>query len=147
MSNFGADLKRGRLGEEMLMKLWPGLISLGGKGADLKTVDNELVELKTDFYSMKKTPNMFIEIWGNLEQARLGGVKKALQDGCKWFVYLYIKDETAFVFDCKELGALLDSNTVPGEIKYVENNSYTTMGLAIDRQYLVPISRVINART
>lgn len=141
MPNFRKDLARGRKGEQLLLQLWPGLISLGGKGADLQLPNGEKVELKSDYYSMQQTSNFFIEIYGNLAKSTPGGVTKALKDGCKWFVYLYVQDATAYVFDCAELQCAVQK--MPQTIRYVENRNYITMGILIKRDALIHLARVL----
>jgi hypothetical protein len=67
------------------------------------------VELKTDFYTMDKTPNHFFETYSNAENGRRGGPWHSMELGVDYFVYYYINSQTAFWFYTKELTEYLDS--------------------------------------
>ena len=98
--------------------------------------DGGKIEVKTDTYSMLKTPNFFFERWGNVDEKKPGGPWRARKHRIDEFTYFFVLDSTYFVFnDVKELCARADKllRRKDTEPKYIKNRTYITMGYALPR--------------
>lgn len=137
---FKEQLSQGQKGEELFINSYVYLQPVKGNGStnDIVLNDGSTIEIKTDFYSMSKTQNMFMERFGNLENKADGGPWKALKDKNDFFVYLFYQDKTFFWFNTKRLVEFLDSEIKKGNLqsKLVRNHNYTTQGFAIEREKL-----------
>lgn len=137
---FKEQLSLGQKGEDLFIKSYPYLQPVKGNGStnDIILNDGSTIEIKTDFYSMLKTGNMFIERFGNLEKKIDGGPWKALKDKNDFFVYLFYPDKTFFWFNTKRLVEYLNIEIKKGSVKskLVRNQNYTTQGFAIEREKL-----------
>jgi hypothetical protein len=103
----------------------------------IRLVDGGKVEVKTDTYSMAKTPNFFFERWGNVEEKKPGGPWRARRHGIDEFTYFFVMDYVYFVFSSpKELCARADKliRQKGSEEKYIKNRAYVTMGYALPRE-------------
>jgi hypothetical protein len=132
---FKNQLKVGNKGENYFIKCYHKLNprKSSSKEIDIIIEDNKKVELKSDSYSMDKTPNFFLEKIGNNVSGKLGGAHRAVADGIDWFVYLYMNDKTFFWFKPEDLKNFIDSNKQLEE-KRVLNKSYHSIGVLIPRE-------------
>jgi len=139
--SFQDDLKRGNIGEDLLLKNMPELTRLDGYNGDFAFPDGTKMELKTDSYRMKNTPCFFLEVWSDFNRKKPGGVFRAKEDGCKVFAYLFINDMILFLFDVDAL--IKRMKTLDIEPTYVENRSWTTVGLRVKRELLKDIYKEV----
>ena len=99
-----------------------------------------LVEMKTDYYSMKKTANFFMETFSNIKTKRRGGPFSALDLGVDYFVYYFITEGEAFWFHTKELVEYLDANRDEWRTSTVYGGkNIITEGLLVPRTDLTDI--------
>ena len=142
--SFSSSLKKGQIGEEILMNLWPGLIRLDGRKADFITPDGELMELKTDSYNMSSTDNFFIELLSDIDRNAPGGPAQAALHGSSLWCYMYSQNETMFVFNTFELLERVKTLVATGLYRTVDipNKSWTTRGVLIPRAVLIDLATV-----
>jgi len=133
--NFKEQLSVGGAGEEFFLSLYPKLKKADGIKYDFE-LNGKTVELKTDTYYMKNTPNFFMEKYSSVESKKLGGPWRAANDSVSYFVYMYVKDKKCFWFDSKELTEYLDVyiKEQKPRIMEIENTSWTTLGYLIPRK-------------
>lgn len=140
MSKYGwkSSLAKGKAGEEMLLQLWPELIKMDNKAADFLLPDGTAVELKSDSYNMIDTANYFIERYSDIDAGKPGGPWQSWGRGCKYFVYMYTQNKTAFVFHTTELMKAVEAMEATGKLKPVSirNARHTTVGYKVPRQAL-----------
>lgn len=137
MHYFKKSLEIGKAGEAALQKLWPDLVPLDGRGADFfLSSTGETVEVKTDSYSMAATSNFFIELMRDVEKERIGGPAQALMHGSSLWVYWFIKDKVAFVFETRDLVAWLKENYTKYPQRNIKNMGWTTVGILVPREDL-----------
>lgn len=138
--SFKASLSRGQVGEILYMNAHNGkLEQLDGFKSDFKVIETgELVELKTDYYSMEKTPNFFFERFSDVDKKKPGGPHQAILNGSSLFVYFYVKDLVFFEFNTEKLIKVLDELIPSLRPTDVKNTSYVTRG------YLVPRAKIID---
>lgn len=141
--DFNKQLEVGDTGEEKFLSFYKDLHPKKSKDRrfDFHIDGEKTVELKTDTYPIDNTPNFFMEMFGNIDEAKLGGPWRALQDEVDYFVYFFIKNKTFFWFEtvslCKMIDGLIAQHGLkPREIK---NRSWTAMGYAIPRNELETI--------
>jgi hypothetical protein len=133
MHNFQASLKKGQVGEELLLKAFPNLTKLDGRKSDFVSDRGDRWELKTDSYDMLATPNFFIELLSDLAREKPGGPRQAMEHGSTVWCYLFIKNSVLFTFNTAELVAWLDvhdKNYIPSRIP---NKTWTTIGIKVPR--------------
>lgn len=138
--DFDTQLKIGNEGESDFMSLYKDLEPIKSKdrSVDFVLASGKTVELKTDTYDMDSTPNFFMEMFGNIADAKIGGPWRAMQDGVDYFVYYFRKNRTFFWFDtvtlCRHLDSIIASNDImPKEIR---NKGWTARGYAVPREKL-----------
>jgi hypothetical protein len=138
--NFKNQYVQGVKGEDLFIKSYIHFYPKKGDGkkTDIILNDGSKIELKTDFYSMKKTPNFFMEEFGNYEKKTIGGPKKSLLDGNNFFVYLYYPEKMFYWFLPKMLVNKINKLKKEGkaEQKFINNGSYITKGYLIERTLL-----------
>lgn len=136
-SNFNRSLAIGKRGEDALLLSWPGLEKLDGRRSDFRVTETgELLELKSDQYSMADTENFFIERWGNFDRKTNGGPWQAVDHGSTLWVYMYAKDRIAFIFHTPSLVAFLDEHLHLYEERQIKNTSWLTVGYKVPRSAL-----------
>ena len=140
--SFNASLARGQLGEMLYYQAHEGkLEKLDGFKSDFKMVETgELIELKTDFYTMSKTQNFFFERYSNLEKGSPGGPYQAQVNGSNLFVYFYVNDMTFYEFKTDDLVAALDKLIPTLKPSDVKNSTYVTRGYLIPRGIIKDIA-------
>ncbi len=128
--------------EEKFRKLaaagnWP-LTRTDGKKGDFLTAQNELVELKSDKYDINSTSNLFIEWWSDIDKLKPGGPLQAKLHGAKYFVYFFVQNNTAFVYNTDQLcKRLLEIDL--GKPVEIRNVRWVTVGYKINRALLQPL--------
>lgn len=142
--SFKNSLAKGKAGEALILELWPELTPIEGgcKGDFTLGPHNVKVELKSDQYDMDATPNMFIERWSDVDKQKPGSVWQAITHDCNLFVYFYVKNKTAFVFDTVVLKNYLDlliPNLKPIKIY---NHSWVTVGYKVPRDEVLQFAEI-----
>lgn len=92
------------------------------------------MEVKTDTYPLT-TGNFFLERWGHEEDRKPGGPWRARLHRVEIFTYFYVKENTYFEFNTKELCARADKiarRKSTREVR-VKNKGYITMGYLMPR--------------
>ncbi len=138
MHSFKASLAKGQAGEELLLKLWPGLKRLDGRKHDFITDDGVTLELKTDSYSTEKTKNFFMELVSNVQSMKPGGPAQALKNGTQLWVYMYPASNVFYIFSTSELVAELNKILYTEELApcLIRNKTWTTIGVKVPRKLL-----------
>jgi hypothetical protein len=133
--DFREDLVRGDKGEQQFLLTF----SLYRKGEDVDRAEHDFlhslsgatVELKTDYYSMHKTPNLIVERWSSIEKQKPGGPYRHSQDLTYW-VYYYIQEGVFLFYDAQQLVEKVNFLQLP--ITQVHNRGYTTGVYKVRRQ-------------
>lgn len=135
---FHNSLKSGKVGEEKLKKIFPGLVPTSGRKGDFTLSNGLIVEVKTDFYEHKKTENLFLERYSSLEKQTNGGPWQAAEHGCTYFVYFYINSGIGYCYQVDKLVEQADkvlTSLVPVQVK---NHSWITLGYKAPRKLFEP---------
>lgn len=139
MHYFGKSLKAGQAGEKAFQALalaaGIALEATSGREGDFKDSNGDVWEVKTDSYDMNKTSNYFIEAISNANKGTKGGPYQAEEHGCKYFVYFFLANQTAFVFRTSDLLAQLLVTPMGAPIDIV-NVGHTTIGFKVPRASL-----------
>jgi hypothetical protein len=144
--SFTTSLRFGDAGEAIWYQAHPGLSRIDGLKGDFLDANGEKWELKTDLWSMEKTPNFFIERYSDMARKTPGGPYQALVHGCRYFCYFYIASLTYFKFDCAELVATLDEVLPKLTPTEVQNKGYTTMGYRVPRDLLTHLAKPVTLK-
>ena len=134
---FQQSLKLGDAGEESFHKAYPHLIYDSCEGHDF--VDEgtgKTIELKTDFWSMSKTQNFFMEMYSDDINYKLGGPFRSQVHGTDVFAYYFISEGVVFWFDnIEKLTQRIHKyvNHYYISMKTIPNRRYNTLGYAIPR--------------
>lgn len=141
--DFDEQLSVGNRGESDFIKFYSSMkpIKSQDRSIDFVLANGKTVELKTDTYDIERTPNFFMEIFGDITESKIGGPWRALQDGVTFFVYYFPKNRTFFWFDtvvlCRRLDDIVSRNSLlPKEIK---NKGWSARGYAVPRAELIDI--------
>ncbi len=139
--SFQSSLALGQIGETLYYQSHEGkLEKLDGFQSDFKMVETgTLVELKTDYYAMSKTPNFFIERYSNLEKQTPGGPYQAITHGSTMFVYFYVRDLTFYQFETSNLIEAFYRILPTLKPTEVRNSTYITQGYLVPRVMLKDI--------
>lgn len=138
--SFKSSLNKGQVGEEFLLKHWPELKRLSGRDADFELPDGRTLELKTDYYCMDKTQNLFIEKISNASKQSPGGPWQAASKQITLFAYLYIKNGVLWLFDTDKLVTFLESTYYPES--EIRNKNYITIGMKVPRADVAHIATI-----
>lgn len=136
MHIFHKSLKQGQVGEESFMRLYPHkLIRLDGKIADFELENGDTIELKSDSYSIERTPNFFMERWSDIDKGKPGGPWQALEKDIKYYIYYFPINQKYFTFETKILVSRLNSIINNNELQPVQipNIKWTTVGFKVPR--------------
>lgn len=138
MFTFSESKKSGDAGENKFFeKFKDKLNKLDGKRGDFELKETgEKIELKSDYYDSKKTPNFFIERYSNADKKTPGGPWQSVEHGVKWYIYSFIKNDEYYVFDVNKLITKLDKILPKLEMKLIRNTGYNTGGYLINRELL-----------
>ena len=137
---FKTQLEVGQAGEAEFLERYPTKLTIHpDRDGDFIHPDGRKLELKTDTYSMQKTPNFFIERWSVLHQEKPGSLWQAHEHGCSIFCYYFVKNSTYFrIADIPAAIARVETyieEQKPGMV-YVKNRGYITGGYKIPRALL-----------
>jgi len=138
--DFNTQLEIGNDGESDFQKYYSNLGPKKSKDRriDFILADGKTVELKTDTYDMDKTPNFFMEIFGNIGDSSIGGPWRTMQDSIDFFVYYFPKNRTFFWFETVPLCLVLDGVIASNQLspKEIKNKGWTARGYAVPRKAL-----------
>lgn len=126
------QLSIGNKGERLFQQMYPAATKTDGRVEDF-ILDGKRIELKTDTYSMAKTPNYFMEFYGDVKKGSIGGPWRSCRDNIEYFVYLFLHDKKAFWFHACELARFLDEHIKTLKPKRVRNATYEAYGFAVCR--------------
>jgi hypothetical protein len=147
--NFKTSLKHGALGELIFYEAHCGEMKKeDGRARDFTyTLTGDGVELKTDLWSMEKTPNFFFERYSDKQKQSPGGPWQAQANGNKWFVYFYVSNMTYFRFETSELVECLNKVIPDIDPTDVKNSSWTTEGYRVPRDRVSHIAEEFRLKT
>lgn len=136
------QLKIGEEGETQFKLIWRSvyneqLIKAPTRDFDFLTPNGEALELKSDNYDPKKTPNFFFERFSVLAQQKPGGPWQSWEKGAQIFVYQFVRSNEAYIFrDIPELIERIDYLVHEHALKprRVANRTYFASGYAIERE-------------
>lgn len=131
--NFKDQMRIGDIGESDFIKIYEKLEpkkSEKNRKIDFTLNNGKTVELKTDSYSMNKTPNFFMEKETILpdEQILLGGPWRSKDHSVDYFVYYYMQDKVFFWFDPTSLCKVIDRYIKKNKIKPITIPNRTSKG-------------------
>ncbi len=132
MFDFNEQLDIGAAGEALFHKIYPPLKKADGIKYDFE-LNGKSVELKTDSYSMDKTPNFFMEKIGNIDYNKVGGPWRAAKDDVDFFVYMFWPQKRCFWFRSKQLVEFLDEYCKDLYQVKIPNKGWTTSGFKVPR--------------
>lgn len=142
MHIFKDSLAKGSAGEALFHQNMPHLKRLDGRKSDfIDEATGETYELKTDSYDMDATPNFFIEVYSDLRRKKVGGPAQALDNGTTYWVYMFRKNRTMFIFKTVELVEALKDIKLP--IVRIQNMSWVTTGMKVERNLLSNIYKEV----
>lgn len=142
--SFKTSLRAGALGEVIFYQGHCGdLKRIDGLKGDFEFLHGDLagqkLELKTDYYDMNKTPNLFIERYSDRVKQTPGGPWQALSHGCEWFSYFFVTNFTCFLFNTQALVDRLEHLLPTLQPVEVKNTSWVTEGYRVPRHLLKDI--------
>ncbi len=133
--NFRTDLARGDVGEQQFLSTFPlyrkGEFVHQAEHDFVHSISGATVELKTDYYSMDRTPNLIVERYSSIESGKVGGPYRHSSSLSYW-VYYYIEDGVFLMYDAAQLMEKVDSLRLP--ITEIPNRGYTTGVYKVRRQ-------------
>lgn len=135
-ANFKRDLAKGQKAEHnFYMKYQQHLTRTDGRKGDFEINKNgEVLELKTDFYDPKATPNMFIELYSYDDV--VGGPFQAKQHGVVYFAYWFPTDDLLYLFNVNQLCKRIKKLEPTLKKQYIKNSGYITTGYLVERSLL-----------
>lgn len=137
---FSKSLKVGKRGEDTFYQMFKdSLIRLDGLESDFITKNNKTIELKTDFYNPKETPNFFLERWSR--NSVDGGPWQALKKGSFYYIYFFIATKEIYIFETKELVDELNVLCKDSYLIPVRNVGFVTLGYKVARESLAHIRK------
>jgi hypothetical protein len=132
MFDFKEQLDIGAEGERVFHSLYPKLNKADGIKFDFE-LNGHTVELKTDTYSMDRTPNFFMENVSDIDSGKIGGPWRAAQDNVDFFVYMFIQQKKCFWFRSKPLVQFLDEYCKDLYLVKIPNKGWTATGYKVPR--------------
>ncbi len=146
--NFKSQLKLGSLGETLFFEAnCSNLYRLDGKHGDFQCKRTKAItELKTDYWNMEATPNMFFERYSDMDKQSPGGPWQSLLHGAKYFVYFYVQNLTYFRFECEGLVAALDTIIPDLKPTEVKNTSHITLGYRVPRDTVIHLAKEVKLK-
>lgn len=136
--NFAADLQKGLLGQQLLLKIFKNLTHIDGRKGDVVAPNGDKLEVKCDYHGMTKSPNIFAERYSSVETLSNGGVWQAAAHGCPWFIYLYAPDVYGMGWRTETLLQQLEALSPKLRQVEVRNKTWTTLGYLAPRALLKP---------
>lgn len=137
---FGKQNDIGQAGERLVVNNYSDIGYYDeDHSTDLLHKDGRKIELKTDTYSMKRTPNFFMERYSNDTAYAPGGPWQALEKGSDIFIYMFVNNKKLFVFEditalIRELEELIKTYNM--QLVPIKNKGYNTLGYKIPRETL-----------
>ena len=136
--NFKDQMRIGDIGEAEFIKIYEKLEpkkSIKNRKIDFTLNNGKTIELKTDSYSMEKTPNFFMEKETILPDERviLGGPWRSKDHKVDYFVYYYMNDKVFFKVYLKDgvfpsPVTLREMPTIMIETQFVDSRERPTRG-------------------
>lgn len=140
---FDNSLREGQKGEELFHKAFPDrLEKLDGFKNDFILDGKYFIELKSDYYDINRTPNFFMERWGDKEKKSPGGPWQALLNGNHYYIYFFPKNGIYYSFTTKELVDRLEKIIYDLPLIDIPNKTWITQGYKINRELLRDIFKV-----
>jgi hypothetical protein len=142
MYQWNKQLAVGNKGEQLIKDTYPNDFDWFVKSYASDFIykkSNTPTEVKTDTYSINKTPNFFIERYSKYYDRSPGGPWQAWEKGSRIFIYFFINDRKLFVFkNLQALIVLVEDYTAERETPLIEvpNDGYITLGYKIPRKIL-----------
>ncbi len=142
--NFKTQLEVGQAGEAEFMERYPHKLQVHpDRDGDFVDSKGRKLELKTDTYDMRKTPNFFIERWSVLDKEKPGSLWQAHEHGCQIFCYYFVTNKTYFKIDnipsaIQKVEKWIEE-TKPSLV-YVKNRGYITAGYKVPRSVLAGLT-------
>jgi len=142
MYQWSKQLEVGNKGEQLIKDTYPNDFDwfVKSRASDLVYIKNSTpTEVKTDTYSINKTPNFFIERYSKKHNLSPGGPWQAWEKGSRIFIYFFINDNKLFIFkNLQALIVLVEDYIKERNIPLIEvpNNNYITLGYKIPRKIL-----------
>jgi hypothetical protein len=134
------QLNVGDVGEKDFVKYYSELKPIKSKdlSVDFWIKNGWSVELKTDTYDMNRTPNFFMELYGDITTKKLGGPWRASRDCLNLFCYYFKTNKTFFWYEPKMLTSAVDEIIQRNRLTTVEipNKGWTSEGYKIRRDDL-----------
>lgn len=130
---FKDSLKAGAAGEDRIQAMFPTWVRNDGRKQDFTMPDGTKVEVKTESRTTEQTPNVALE-WES-SPGRPGAIKRAVDDGIKYVVYLF-KDDKIFSYDAKKLFDYMVDNVERYRMVGIRNSTYITQVLIVPRAHL-----------
>lgn len=131
--DFEKQLKIGNKGESQFLILYPKVKKEDGIKYDF-SLNGKTIELKTDTYLMKDTPNVFMEYYSDTKTLKMGGPWRAANDEVDYFVYMYLHDKVCLWYDTVKLKNFLDKYIKTLKYKTVKNRGWSSYGYTIPRE-------------
>lgn len=142
MYQWESQLAIGHKGEQLIKETYPNHFDwfVKSNASDFIYKKNGTpTEVKTDTYSINKTPNFFIERYSKQHRHSPGGPWQAWEKGSRIFIYFFINDGKLFVFkNLQALIVLVEDYVTERSIPLIEvpNKGYITLGYKIPRKIL-----------
>lgn len=138
--SFKDSLAKGLQGENIFASLFPHLKKLDGRKSDfVNPKTGRTYEVKCDSYDMLVSPNFFIEIWSDVDKKKVGGPRQALKNDTDFWVYIFEKNSTMFLFSVKQLVKWMEANENKYRQVRVMNKGWVTVGAVVSREDLAKI--------
>jgi hypothetical protein len=142
LHDFKTSLAIGEIGQKKLQELWPELVPTDGRTGDFLLPGGLKVEVKSDSYKHQDTENFFIERYSDVNKKTNGGPWQSAEHGCSVFVYFFVNDGIAYVFDLDKLLLRL-AEICPTGLIYIRNKGWTTGGYKVPRVKLLDIATIL----
>lgn len=134
-ANFKEDFNKGQLAENKFAADWNMEIIDRKNCPDMRSPTGTLLELKSDFFDMAKTPNYFMERYSY--DIKDGGPWAAKNAGSEIFCYQFVQNAVQFFFRTDELVAWLEANVNTKNLISIMNVRHVTRGYKINREDVV----------
>ena len=143
--DFKKQLGVGDRGEELFLERYPRKLEIfSGREYDFTLKNSrEKLELKTDTYNIKKSPNFFFERYSDVHRKTPGGPWRAHRDEIDIFCYMFVRHNIWFEFrNLPELVARLEVLTKKQGLIYIKNRGWVTGGFKVKRDDLIDLFSV-----
>ena len=131
--DFKEQLAKGDRGEHFFIHHYHSpIIKYRYHTADFLDWEGNLLELKSDFYSLKDTEFFFMEKYSDVDSRKLGGPWQAHKNGVDKFIYQFVRDGVYFEFsDMEALLERLRELTAGKRLIYIKNKGWRGAGFKI----------------